>query len=402
MVKIHFFLLLVMMLLFPSNIFANDAFLLPKDVSEAFQKLEQPEKSRHCGGVGRHALSELKALSASKPPTKIEGYNSRMDNMAEVVGAEQTDLFFLRLSEVSTSAIFANELEAGYIALAALEHWAENDALTDTKQCYSSKGLSSDCKKSWVQQDGQDLAPKMDSSTVQKHINHASYAYFSGLHNINPNDKKHEVIQSWLKTFEPRNKKPNEPYFGLDFGWYWPAIYKNRAKSDRCLSGDCPKKLIMELIEFLDGSILDDGSLKDRTTRGDRALHYHNEALYEVIITMELARKIGVDIPQSLHSRVEKAGDIFVKGFFDHSYMDKWAQNAFNAKYTPGKQRFKKDLNKLNYGTSWFFIFAYRYPESTLAIKLDDLFDVGTRAAKRDSAIGIGVGCVYRALSQAK
>ena len=83
MVKIQFLLLLVMTLLFPSKIFANDAFLLPKDVSEAFQKLEQPEKSRHCGGVGRHALSELAALSASKPPTKIEGYNSRMDNMAK-------------------------------------------------------------------------------------------------------------------------------------------------------------------------------------------------------------------------------------------------------------------------------------------------------------------------------
>ena len=105
MIKIHFLLLLVTTLLFPSKIFANDAFLLPKDVSEAFQKLEQPEKSRHCGGVGRHALSELKALSASKPPTKIEGYNSRMDNMAKVVGAEQTDLFFLRLYVLTTKYI---------------------------------------------------------------------------------------------------------------------------------------------------------------------------------------------------------------------------------------------------------------------------------------------------------
>ena len=382
------------------NTLKNEAFLLPQDVYESFQNLKQSEKSRHCGGIGRNALSELDALSASQPPRKIEGYNSRMDNMADVPGAEQTELFFLRLSEASTSAIFANETEAGNKALAALEYWAKNNALTETKQCYSSKGLSKECEKAWTQKDGQDLAPKMDSSAVQKHINHASYAYFSGLNNINSNDNKHEVIQSWLKSFEPRNKKPKEPYFGLDFGWYWPAIFKNREKIGSCFSDDCPKNLIKKLIKSLNKFVLKDGSLKDRTTRGDRALHYHNEALFEVIITLELARKYGVAIPKSLESKVEKAGDIFVNGFFDHSYMDKWAKKAFKAKYTPGKQRFKSDLNKLNYGTSWYFIFAYRYPESNLAQKLNSLFPIGTRVAKRDSAIGVGLGCVYRALTQ--
>ena len=57
--------------------------------------------------------------------------------------------------------------------------------------------------------------------------------------------------------------------------------------------------------------MLQDGSLKDRTTRGDKALHYHNEAMSEVIITLELARKFGVATPKSLNERIEKAVNDF-------------------------------------------------------------------------------------------
>ena len=383
-----------------SKSFADESFLLPQDIFDAFQKLDQLEKDKHCGGVSDRTLMELK-LVAAKPPLKIAGYNSRMDNTATVPGASDTDKFFLRMSEVLTAAIFANDIKAGKAALDALAYWGKNKALTETKQCYSSKGLSKDCEKVWTQKDGQDPALKMDSSFVQKHINHTSYAYYSGLIDINPEDKNHKFIQNWLKMFESRNKKPTEPYFGLDFGWYWPAIFKNRQKTDGCFSADCPKKLTKKLVQSLNKLVHEDGSLKDRTTRGDRALHYHNEAMFEVMITLELARKFGVDIPQSLHEKVEKAGDIFINGFFDHSFMDKWAKNAFNAQYNQGKQRFKKDLNLLNAGTSWYFIFLYRYPESTLAHKINDHFHDGTRAAKRDNALGLGVGCVYRALSKA-
>ena len=398
--KIEGLFICLMFTLISTKSFADKTFLLPQDIHDSYKRLEQSEKQKHCGGVSSNTLGELKLLAA-KPPLKISGYNSRMDNMASVPGASDTEKFFLRMSEVSTSAIFANDVRAGNAALDALAYWAENQALTETKQCYSSKGLAKDCEKAWTQKDGQDLAPKMDSSNVQKHINHTSYAYFTGLNDINPEDEKHKIIKGWLKSFESRNKKPKEPYFGLDFGWYWPAIFKSRHKTGSCFSGDCPKKLIKKLVQSLNRLVLEDGSLKDRTTRGDRALHYHNEAMFEVIITLEMARKFEVDIPQSLHERVKKAGNIFVNGFFDHTFMDKWAKEAFNAKYTPGKQRYKKDLNKLNYGTSWYFIFAYRYPDSTLAKRINELFHDGTRAARRDSAIGVGLGCVYRALTQA-
>ena len=380
------------------TVHSKEIFILPSDVIQSYHKLDANIKTLHCGGINKNALSELESFAISIPPKKIEGYNSRMDNERNVPGASEASLFFLRLSEAATAAVFANDKKAEKVAIAAMKNWATNRALTETKQCYSNKGLSKSCEKAWKRKDGQDLAPTMDSGKVQAFINHASYAYFGGLDKSETDLQTHEKIKNWLNNFQSRNKKPTGIYFGYDFGWYWPAIFKKRDKNDNCFSDDCPKKLIGKLIKKLDELILKDGALKDRTTRGDRALHYHNEAMAEVMITLELARKYNVSIPKSLDKRIEKAGDIFINGFFDHSYMDKWASVAHNSKYTPGKQRFKTDLNKLSYGTSWYFIFAYRYPNSDLANKIDKVFEIGTKAAKRDLAFGIGVGCVYRAL----
>ena len=381
---------------------SKDIFILPSDVVQSYQKLDANTKTLHCGGIKNHALGELGSFASSVPPKKIEGYNSRMDNEKNVPGASEANIFFLRLSEAASAAVFADDKVAGKVAIAAMKNWANNGALTQTKQCYSKEGVSKSCGKAWKRKDGQDLAPTMDSGKVQAFINHASYAYFGGLETLEADAKTHENIKNWLTSFQSKNKKPTEIYFGYDFGWYWPAIFKNRDKKDSCFSGDCPKQLISKLIKKLDEFVLKDGALKDRTTRGDRALHYHNEAMAEVMITLELARKYNVSIPVSLNERIEKAGNIFINGFFDHSYMDKWASVAHNAKYTPGKQRFKSDLNKLSHGTSWYFIFAYRYPNSDLAKTIDKVFEIGTRAAKRDLALGIGAGCVYRALTSSR
>ena len=391
---LYFFLFLSL----PSKVIGNEVFFIPPDINQAFQKIDIRDRALHCGNVSDFFLSELEEYGNLTPPKKIEGFNSRMDNRDDVIGAEEADIFFLRLSQASTAAVFADDEEAARIALSGMKNWAMNDALTQTKHCYSQNGIEKSCGKAWKRKDGQDLAPTMDSGKVQAFMNHASYAYFGGLEKIDADESAHQAISKWLRVFQSKNKGVSKPFFGFDFGWYWPAIFKNQDKGSDCLSKDCPKKLIQRLIKELDEVVLPDGSLKDRTTRGDRALHYHNEAMNEVIMTLELARKFGVEIPKELHQKVQKSGDIFANGFFDHTYMDKWAKVAHNSKYTPGKQKFKSDINNLTYGTSWYFVFAYRYPSSTLAKKLNEMFEIGTKTAKVDVALGIGVGCVYRAL----
>ena len=114
-------------------------------------------------------------------------------------------------------------------------------------------------------------------------------------------------------------------------------------------------------LQALDKIVLEDGSIKDRTTRGNRGLWYHHTGLIETIVTLEMARKHGLKIPSSLEHRIEKAGEIFIRGFEDHSYMDKWAKIAYRGVFTP-EQNFRKDLNLPN-GNAWLYIFSYRYPQ---------------------------------------
>ena len=72
----------------------------------------------------------------------------------------------------------------------------------------------------------------------------------------------------------------------------------------------------------LDELIMKGGLSKNRTTRDDRALHYHNQVMLEIMITVELAKKFGVTIPHTLCAKLRKLV-IFFKGFFHHRYMDK-------------------------------------------------------------------------------
>ena len=92
--------------------------------------------------------------------------------------------------------------------------------------------------------------------------------------------------------------------------------------------------------------ILEDGSIRNRTTRGNKALWYHHDGMKEIMITLELARRHGFEIPKKLVLKVEKAGELFIKAFQDHSYLNKWAKIAHNSVYTPDKQEYLEWLKK--------------------------------------------------------
>jgi hypothetical protein len=75
--------------------------------------------------------------------------------------------------------------------------------------------------------------------------------------------------------------------------------------------------------------------------------------------------------------------------------MDKWAKEAHNAIYEPGKQDFKNQLNRMPNGHSWFYIFSYRNPNAPLTSKLDGLILQDKNNAAKDGQIGFGMGCIY-------
>ena len=366
--------------------------IIPDDVMTAFQNAAPSVKAKHCSAKNDYPYQELAQLAA-KPPKRLFGYNSRMDNGKDVEGALEADLFVLRLAEAYTDSWVSGSDEKRQKVMNALYAWAKSDALTKTKPCVKNGRLLDSCTE-WTQNDGQDPSDKKDHSTTQMHMMHIAYGYYLTLADFNSDDPKHLVIQNWIKTFFKWNKKPGGVYIGLDLGYHWPAVLQGTIENVSVSSERHPKKLLTKAVRELDKIVLEDGSIKDRTTRGNKGLWYHHTGLIETIVTLEMARKYGVKIPDSLEQRIEKAGEIFIRGFEDHSYMDKWASKAHNGVFTPGKQDFRDNL-KLPNGNAWFYVFSYRYPNAGFTPKLDKILNQYPRNGRRDGYIGFGLGCIY-------
>ena len=366
--------------------------IIPDDVMTAFQNAAPSVKAKHCSAKNDYPYQELAQLAA-KPPKRLFGYNSRMDNGKDVEGALEADLFVLRLAEAYTDSWVSGSDNKRQKVMNALYAWAKSDALTKTKPCVKNGSLLNSCTE-WTQNDGQDPSDKKDHSTTQMHMMHIAYGYYLTLADFNSDDPKHLVIQNWIKTFFKWNKKPGGVYIGLDLGYHWPAVLQGTIENVSVSSERHPKKLLTKAVRELDKIVLEDGSIKDRTTRGNKGLWYHHTGLIETIVTLEMARKYGVKIPDSLEQRIEKAGEIFIRGFEDHSYMDKWASKAHNGVFTPGKQDFRDNL-KLPNGNAWLYVFSYRYPNAGFTQKLDKILNQYPRNGRRDGYIGFGLGCIY-------
>ena len=365
---------------------------VPDDVMTAFQNATPSVKAKHCSAKNDYPYQELAQLAA-KPPKRLFGYNSRMDNGKDVEGALEADLFVLRLAEAYTDSWVSGSDEKRQKVMNALYAWAKSDALTKTKPCVKNGRLLDSCTE-WTQNDGQDPSDKKDHSTTQMHMMHIAYGYYLTLADFNSDDPKHLVIQNWIKTFFKWNKKPGGVYIGLDLGYHWPAVLQGTIENASVFSERHPKKLLTKAVRELDKVVLEDGSIKDRTTRGNKGLWYHHTGLIETIVTLEMARKYDVKIPESLEQRIEKAGEIFIRGFEDHSYMDRWARKAHNGVFIPGKQDFRDNLELPN-GNAWFYIFSYRYPNADFTQKLDKILNQYPRNGRRDGYVGFGLGCIY-------
>ena len=230
---------------------------------------------------------------------------------------------------------------------------------------------------------------------------HIAYGYYLTLADFNSDDPKHLVIQNWIKTFFKWNKKPVGVYIGLDLGYHWPAVLQGTIENVSGFSERHPKKLLTKAVRELDKLILEDGSIKDRTTEVTERYGYHHTGLIETIVTLEMARKYGIKIPKSLEQRLERAGEIFIRGFEDHSYMDKWASKAHNSIYA-GETGFYDNL-KLPNGNAWLYIFnRWGFECNEFTQKLDRILSQYPRNGRYDFYIGFGLGCIYATAKEAK
>ena len=166
-------------------------------------------------------------------------------------------------------------------------------------------------------------------------------------------------------------------YFGNSAGWFFPNLFIKHSQNKEY------KTLVKKLIKGADKLLLIDGSIKDRTTRGNRALWYHHSGLGEAFMIMEIA----------------KAAELFHDTYLDHAVIEPWAKKKYNSLASNGKQDFKSDFNSTSKDAAWFHIMQYRYPNHRTSKFIKENMYPRAIFLKADQTLGVSLGCIDNALA---
>jgi hypothetical protein len=264
-------------------------------------------------------------------------------------------------------------------------------------QCYSNANKGQDilpaCEGEWSDPDGQDLAPIKDATVVLELVMSLNYVYKLYFADYQPEDERHKVIKGWFESFYHRIKPANNFFFGNFAGFYFPNIAIQHSQNKNY------KSMVKNMVKGLDEWTLDDGSMKNRTTRGDRALWYHHAAIGEAFVIMEIARTANVEIPATLEKKLLKAVELFHDAYLDHSVIEPWAKEAHNSQASNGHQKFQTSLDWVSFLSAWFNIFQLRYPEHRTAQWLNQELTSKADSLKIAEYTGVTLGCIHKALA---
>ena len=366
-------------------------FVSDKDFSD-FLNLPVEDRISSCGYSG--FSSNWQVINKDLAP-RIKGYNSKMDHDHIVEGHYSRDVH-LKYLEASTFAMVSGDEALKEKLFDKLYYWASKDALSATMQCYFANGpleLAPACEGEWSDPDGQDLAPIKDATVAVETVMSLNYLYKLYYADYKPEDDRHKVILGWFESFYQRIKASRDFYFGNSVGWHFPNIsIKHSLNQDY-------KSLIENMVRGLDKSSYSDGSMKDRTTRGNRALWYHSNALGEAFIILEIARIADVEIPPTLEKKLLKAAELFNDAFLDHSVIEPWAKKRVRSQASNGRQEFNSNLDSVSFYSSWMQIFQFRYPEHRTAQWLNQELTSKASSLKSNQVTGVPLGCISKALA---
>ena len=367
----------------PSMFIASDAW-------QKFSNATPAQRAKYCpanNGRAKNAMSLRWVPDVW--PEKVDGFNSRMDNFRTVYGAKPIDTLSKLFPGFVMLSVSNNLTENYSKALDILVDMAEQNAYLETVNCTDGRGNMANCEMAWKRKDGQDIAPIKDYSMVQTKIVKIEWNYKAFLRQHATSAQK-ATIDAYFDKWKERQRSYKTLWFGLHMGYLWNEID----------TGFNPTSTMRSAIAQLTPMVKDDGSLEGRTNRGNRALWYHQDGLNSTLATMEMARHFGVPIPQKLVDNVEKAAEVWIRGYKDHSFLDKWAKEENMGVHTPGKQDYNKDAKRQDSSNSWFYLFMYRYPDSPLVAEIEELLAGDYKNAIYDRKIGIGLGCIYGTASQ--
>ena len=366
---------------------------IPDVILNEFNKLPADHKTKYCGFEN---YSPKKNIINKDLAKKILGYNSRMDNWREVEGAYSRDVFKEYADAVTYASVSEND-DLKEFLFDKLFFWSKSKALTETKQCYTNaknkNPILKDCEGEWSDPDGQDLAPIKDATVTLEIVMGLNYIYNLNFSEYKIEDTRHKTINEWFRPFYKRIKPAKDFYMGNSAGWYFPNIaLKHNNKEDYT-------KLVKDLIAGANEWIFDDGSIKDRTTRGNRALWYHHTGLGEAFVILEMAHAANIKLPKNYEKNLLKAAELFQDSFLDNSIIEPWAAKGHNSQTSNGIQQFNRNLDSVSFNGPWFHIIQYRYPSHRTSKFLKSEMTSKARSLKSDEVIGIGAGCIYNALA---
>ena len=363
---------------------------LPADVQAGLALVPEERRAQLCP-VRSLQLAELR--NAQSFPA-LEGLMSSMANSSELPAFKALDTASMTVAELASVAWAGNNDDLKRELVQKLASWAQDGAYLQTVNCSDGQ-----CAAPWQTQRGTDLSPDKDSDSVLERIYPMAMAYYSMLVDFEPEAlaDEHRAIDGWFKAFARRLRNDGDPvdvYVGFGMGWAWSNILFDTLAGNT----DRVQQRLALLETGMDDWLLEDGSIRERTTRGSRAIWYHFSTINEFFVSLELLRANGIDAYPQYEERLHKAVDIFLNALDDPMSIYPWAKEDYRSAGDPADiEDFREDFRNASYGSSWLSIYPYRYPDHPNAQRLIAALKALPVLQSSDAQLGLGLHCVYRA-----
>jgi len=336
--------------------------------------------------------SSIGSLNAS-PIYNFSGLTSSWNNRSSIPGADDHENFTIAFSNYSAIAKERNDVALKTTLVSKLYGWANANAYQGSRLCWSPTSNWDPTCTQWIDPNGNDLSAIQDNNFIMEMVEslRRSYSLLSDWAKVSE-PVKHAKIMEWLLFWDVNTPNPDNVFFGLGMGRYHWEI--QRVKETQGVAATLP--LVNRMMTGITPLVNEDGSIVNRTTRGNRGMWYHYSSLNEIITSIYLAREAGVTVDPVLEARLHKAVDLFLNTLDNPDYIVKWASVGYNNGGSGTAQNFNfTNWYDEPYAGSWIYLYANWYPEQNNSLRLKQKVPFATaKSASQDRQFGIPLGCL--------
>lgn len=312
------------------------------------------------------------------PVLKFSGINSNFENANDIVEVVNIRKFDNAVKSQLGIALDTADNQLKLTVLNSIYAWASAKALEENRFCYSRKvGMWDNSCTQWITPLGDEPSALKDDGFTYTFIQSmkSSYAMIRAWAKENHPDKDQEIIK-WFSFFDDTYPVPTRVFLGLGMGYYFPQILTDIQNGDTQSASNFATDMLVGVKSLLN----EDGSIVNRTTRGDRALWYHFISINEVVQAIYLARELGVEIDPSTEERLHKAVELFINTLNDPKYILPWASVGYengkdgtNQEFYFGKPNDFTGWYDSQIGGAWLYIYKNWYPNHPNTVNLKNL-----------------------------